>query len=93
MRISDLFEGRLNPANFDAVMNAGNIQSARDAALKLLHGTTTNPQKMADMRDMVMAKGTKDEILKLLWKWYLSLDGMPTGISTQKGRKGLGYPR
>lgn len=91
MKISELQEARLNPADFEKVMKAPDIHKARELALALLHSTTNIPKKRADMRDMVMSKGTKDGLLKLLWQWEQSLAGNPTGTPTTKGRKGLGY--
>jgi hypothetical protein len=72
-------------------MRAPDIHKAREIALRLLHSTTAIPKKRADMRDMVMSKGTKEGLLKLLWQWEQSLAGNPTGTQTSKGRKGIGY--
>ena len=70
------------------------------AVLRLLHSQTTSDKKRADMRDEVArvavirdGKKRTEELSKILYKWMLSLGGLPTGIQTSKGRKGIGYSR
>jgi hypothetical protein len=93
MRIKEIIEA-INADQIGSVAGLRNIQDARTAALAVLHSQTASPKKRADMRDEIMAAGTTDQLMKILWKWKLSLDGgMTLGTPTVRTGKGIGYAR
>lgn len=84
----------------NAALSHADPAAQSSAVVRLLHSQTTNDKKRADMRDEVAriavikdSKRRTDELSKILYKWMLSLGGLPTGTKTTKGRKGLGYSR
>ena len=94
MRINEIISEAISTDQINAVARLRNIQDARTAALAVLHSQTASPKKRADMRDEIMSAGTIDQLMKILWKWKLSLDGgMALGTQTVRTGKGIGYAR
>lgn len=94
MRIHEIIAEGMSPDQIASVTRMRDMPSARKAALALLHSQTTSPKKMADMRDEISAAGTMDQLMKILWKWKLSLDGgMFLGTPTSRTSRGIGYAR
>jgi len=93
MRIAEIIVETIEPEQIDAIGRMTDIARAKTAALELMFSNARAMERRADLRQQVQAAGTTTQLMQLLWSMKLSNEGIPTGISTAKGKKGLTYPR
>jgi hypothetical protein len=91
MKIIELLCEEIHPDDIEAIAKMRDMRAARDSTLQLMFANARDANRRADLRQQVMRAGRVDQLVQQLWAMKLSNEGLPTGIKTQRLKKGIGY--
>lgn len=91
MKICEIIQETITPADIESVQRMRNINDARAETLRIMFANARDFNRRADLRAQVARAGTIAQLVQQLWSMKLSNEGNPTGIKTARTRRGIGY--